>query len=108
MQIQQLSAAVDTKLRQLDKQLGELTEEQARTAEVENPKLARDIEALVEIRRKLVKSHDLALKAHQLERSTNDQLRARQRRFQRLLGLALCGVSLLGGVVLITYAVLHY
>jgi CHASE1-domain containing sensor protein len=103
MQIHQLSAAVDTKLRQLDKQLEALTQEQASANGSDNPQLARDIAALTQIRHKLVKSHDLALKAHQLERATNDQHRARQ----RLLGLVLCGVSLLGGVALLAYIVLQ-
>lgn len=103
MQIHQLSATVDTKLRQLDKQLEELTQAQASANGSDNPQLVRDIAALTQIRHKLVKSHDLALKAHQLERATNEQYRARQ----RLFGLALCGVSLLGGAALLTYIVLQ-
>jgi hypothetical protein len=100
MQIHQLSAAVDIKLRQLDKQLDALTREQS-SAGNDNPQLAQDIEALVQIRHKLVKSRDLALKAHQLERDTNEQHRARQ----RLVGLVLCGISLLAGLALLAYVI---
>ena len=103
MQIRQLSAAVDVKLRQLDKQLDALNQKQASNTDGSNPQLEQEIEALVQIRHKLVKSRDLAVKAHQLERDTNEHYRARQ----RLMGLALCGISLLGGVVLIAYVVLQ-
>jgi hypothetical protein len=101
MQIRQLSAAVDMKLRQLDKQLDALTLEQAKAANGENPQLAEDIKALTQIRHKLVKSRDLAVKAHQLERETNEKYRARQ----RLFGFVLCGFSLLVGAALIAYVV---
>lgn len=101
MQIRQLSAAVDVKLRQLDKQLDALTQEQSSATGNENPQLAQDIKALTQIRHKLVKSRDLAVKAHQLERDTNEQYRSRQ----RLLGLILCGVSLLAGLALLAYVV---
>ena len=94
MQIRQLSAAVDVKLRQLDKQLDALNQKQASNTDGSNPQLEQEIEALVQIRHKLVKSRDLAVKAHQLVRDTNEHYRARQ----RLMGLALCGISLLGGV----------
>jgi hypothetical protein len=103
MQIRQLSAAVDIKLRQLDKQLDALTLERARTSGTDNPQLTRDIEALTQVRQKLVKSLDLAVKAHQLERDTNEKYRTRQ----RILGLALCGVSLLAGVALIAYVMIQ-
>ena len=101
MQIHQLSAAVDVKLRQLDKQLNALTQEQSSAAGNDNPQLAQDIQALTKIRHKLVKSRDLAVKAHQLERDTNEQYLSRQ----RLLGLVLCGVSLLAGLALLGYVI---
>lgn len=106
MHINQISAAVDSKLQQLDKQLDALVQQQAQgQADTgQNPALAQDIAALQQLRQRLVKSRDLALRAHQLERDTNREARERARLRQRRLGLALCGFSLVAGLALAVYA----
>lgn len=108
MHINQISAAVDSKLQQLDKQLDALVQQQAQAqgqADAgQNPNLAQDIAALQQLRQRLVKSRDLALRAHQLERDTNREARERARLRQRRLGLALCGFSLAAGLALAVYA----
>lgn len=103
MQIRELSAAVDVKLRQLDKQLDELNRKQSNNDDGDDRQTKQEIEALIQIRHKLVKSRDLAVKAHQLERDTNEHYRARQ----RIIGLVLCGISLLGGLALIAYVIVQ-
>lgn len=97
MQIRQVSAALDSKLAQLDKKLKQLELEQ-RTAP--NPKVDEDIEALHRVRAKLEKSKALAWRAHELQDQNNEARRARQ----RLIGLSLCGISLIGAVVLLFLA----
>ena len=104
MHINQISAAVDSKLQQLDKQLDALVQQQAQAEAGQNPSLAQDIAALQQLRQRLVKSRDLALRAHQLERDTNREARERARLRQRRLGLALCGFSLAAGLALAVYA----
>ena len=104
MHINQISAAVDSKLQQLDKQLDALVQQQAQADAGQNPALVRDIAALQQLRQRLVKSRDLALRAHQLERDTNREARERARLRQRRLGLALCGFSLAAGLALAVYA----
>jgi hypothetical protein len=99
MQISQVTAALDLKLTQLDQQLKALEQERinpARSAsEIDN-----DIDSLLKIRTKLVKSKDIAWRAHQLQSQNDGQRRARQ----RLIGLSLCGVSLIGAGVLLAFA----
>lgn len=92
MQIKDLTANVEQKLRQLDQQLVDLNRAQTLAGVEDGERLAADISALQQVRHKLVKSRDLALEAHQLERSTNEQLRRRQ----KYIGLGLCIFSLLG------------
>lgn len=92
MEIKTLTASVDQKLRQLDQQLVEFNRALSDASAEDQAKLNADIEALQKIRIKLVKSRDLALEAHQLERATNEQLRRRQ----KYIGLALCLFSLAG------------
>lgn len=92
MQIKQLSAVVDDKLVKLDQQLVELRKNPEEASAEDLAQREQDIQALEVIRRKLVKSRDLALEVHQLERATNKKHQARL----RILGLALCGLSLSG------------
>ncbi|QEI13180.1 hypothetical protein [Cellvibrio japonicus] len=107
MQISQVSAAVDAKLRQLDRQLDDLNCQQQQAGIEAQATLARDIAALQQVRRKLVKSRDLAVRAHQLEQDTNSVAKEQARARQRLLGLSLCAISLLGGIALIAYVVVN-
>lgn len=101
MHINQVTAVLDNKLLQLDKQLQELDNKITATADShEQERLENDKAALEIIRRKMLKSKDLALQAHRLQDSNNEQKRARQ----RLLGLTLCGFSLLGVALLIAFA----
>lgn len=101
MHISQVSAVLDNKLQQLDKQLQQLDEKIIATADShEQERLEQDKAALDVIRHKIIKSKDLAWQAHRLQDNNNEQKRARQ----RLLGLGLCGFSLLGVVLLIAFA----
>ncbi len=97
MQIRQISAALDTKLAQLEKKLKQLQEEQ-RTAPREQ--LQRDIQALEQMRDKLIKSKALAWRAHDLQDQNDEVKRARQ----RAMGLTLCVISVIGAVALIFIA----
>jgi DNA-binding transcriptional MerR regulator len=99
MQIRQISAALDAKLAQLDQQLKQL-EEQHQQGNASDPQLIDDIAALHQIRDKLLKSKDIAWRAHQLRDNGDEQRRARQ----RISGLFLCGLSLVGAVALIYVA----
>ena len=101
MQIRQVSAALDHKLAQLDKQLKKLEEQ--RTQQASNEALAQleqDILALQQIRTKLVKSKDIAWRAHQLQHQNDEHSRARQ----RVIGLSLCAFSVIGAGVLVYLA----
>lgn len=97
MQIREISAALDAKLAQLDKKLKQLEHEQQSTP---SDQLNRDIEALQQMRSKLVKSKDLAWKAYDLQDKNDEAKRARQ----RLMGLSLCAFSLIGAVILVFIA----
>lgn len=98
MQIRQVSATLDRKLAQLDQQLKKLEEQRARQIGGEsNPQVEHDILALHQIRTKLVKSKDLAWRAHQLQRQNDEHSRARQ----RVIGLSLCVFSVIGAGVLV-------
>lgn len=101
MQIRQVSAALDRKLTQLDQQLKTLERERNQAdASRDAAEIDSDITALLNIRNKLVKSKDIAWRAHQLQSQNDEQRRARQ----RLVGLSLCGISLIGAGVLVVVA----
>lgn len=103
MQIRQVSAALDHKLAQLDQQLKKLEHQREQQNNSEpNPQLEQDILALQQIRTKLVKSKELAWRAHQLQHQNDEQSRARQ----RMIGLSLCIFSVIGAGVLL-YLVLN-
>lgn len=97
MQIRQLSAALDAKLAQLDQQLQRLEKQQQQAPDQQ---LVDEMAALNQIRDKLLKSKDIAWRAHQLRDDNDEQRRARQ----RMTGLIMCGMSLLGAVALIYFA----
>ena len=98
MQIRQISAALDAKLAQLEKKLKQLQQEQQSSP---NERITSDIEALEKMREKLIKSKTLAWRAHDLQNLNDETKRARQ----RLMGLTLCAISLLGAVVLLLLVV---
>lgn len=101
MQIRQVSATLDRKLAQLDQQLKKLEEQRAPHHGSEpNPQLEQDILALQQIRIKLVKSKDIAWRAHQLQHQNDEHSRARQ----RVIGLSLCILSVIGAGVLLYLA----
>ncbi len=103
MQIRQVSAALDHKLAQLDQQLKKLEQQRVQQNSSEpNPQLEQDILALQQIRTKLVKSKDIAWRAHQLQHQNDEHSRARQ----RVIGLSLCVFSVIGAGVLL-YLVLN-
>jgi hypothetical protein len=99
MQINQLSANIDQKLAELDQQLDNLHKRRAEAQDVtQQEKIARDITVLNKIKLKLLKSKDIAWRAHQMRQEQEDLQRNDR---QRLLGLALCIFSAVGAVVLI-------
>lgn len=101
MQIRQVSAVLDHKLAQLDQQLKKLEAQRAQQNGNESlPQLEQDILALQQIRTKLVKSKDIAWRAHQLQHQNDEQSRARQ----RVIGLSLCAFSLIGAGILLYLA----
>lgn len=98
MQIRQVSAALDRKLAQLDQQLKTLEAQRAQQASSEShPQLEQDILALQQTRIKLIKSKDIAWRAHKLQHQNDEQSRARQ----RVIGLSLCVFSVIGAGVLV-------
>lgn len=97
MQIRQVSAALDSKLAQLDKKLKQLKQEQR---EIPSARVDQDIEALQQVREKLLKSKAIAWRAHELQDQNNEAKRARQ----RIMGLSLCATSLIGAVILLFFA----
>lgn len=100
MQIRQVSAALDRKLAQLDQQLKQLEAQQSGSEA--HPQLEQDILALRQTRIKLVKSKEIAWRAHQLQHQSDEHSRARQ----RVIGLSLCAFSVMGAGVLL-YLVLQ-
>lgn len=100
MQIRQVSAALDHKLAQLDQQLKKLEAQQ--NSKEPNLQLEQDIVALQQIRTKLLKSKDIAWRAHQLQHQNDEQARERQ----RVIGLSLCTFSVIGAGILV-YLVLQ-
>lgn len=101
MQIRQVSAALDQKLRQLDQQLKQLEQQRAQPQNSEqHPQLDQDILALQQIRTKLIKSKDIAWRAHELQDQSDERARARQ----RAVGLSLCIFSVIGAGILLFLA----
>ena len=96
MNIQQLSANIDEKLAQLDRQIRALEKSKPTSDNPEQNKA--DIQALEQLRRKLLKSRDIAWRAHKLQKDGDEKL-MRQKRW---LGIGLCVVS---GVGLLAIAV---
>jgi hypothetical protein len=102
MQIRQVSAALDLKLAQLDQQLKKLEQDRNQADAKESAtQIDQDILALQKIRAKLVKSKDIAWRAHQLQSEGDEQQRARQ----RMIGLSLCAISVIGAGLLLLLVV---
>lgn len=100
MQIRQVSAALDHKLAQLDQQLKKLEQQRKEQTAAQQPQLEQDIIALQKIRAKLIKSKEIAWRAHQLQNQNDDHSRARQ----RAIGLSLCVFSVIGAGILVYLA----
>lgn len=99
MEINELSANIDQKLADLEQQLSHLHSQQAQTHDpVKQQQYTADITALKKVRLKLLKSRDIAWRAHQLIQEQDDQRINDQK---RMLGLALCVFSAVGALVLI-------
>lgn len=99
MQIAELSANIDQKLTELELQLKVLQARQAESRDaIQTPQLEAEIAALNQIKLKLLKSKDIAWRAHQLQQQTNLDQRQDQ---LRLLGLWLCIFSGVAAAVLL-------
>lgn len=99
MQIHQVSAALDNKIAQLDKKLAQV---EAQHKAQPSSQTEKDVEALHQMRAKLLKSKTLAWRAHQLQDDTDEAKRAQQ----RMMGLSLCALSLVGAVILVVIVLL--
>jgi len=99
MKIKELSANIDQKLNELEQQLDNLHAERTKTSDPEQQqKLTADITALNKVKLKLLKSKDIAWRAHQL---LSDQENQRSIDRQRLWALAFLTFSALGAITLI-------
>lgn len=88
MNIQQLSANINSKLAQLDQQITKL-EQQLALAEGDKDQLTKDLTLLKQLKVKLKKSHEIAWRAHELQKGSDEQ----QLRRKRWLGIGLCVIS---------------
>ncbi len=101
MQIQQLSAQLDQKLRELDERLNDLDSQRDTNGdEREQARIVRDIAALEATRQRLEKSRDLAWRAHNLQQQDKDLLKVR--RLNRL-AIGLMAISCIAGFALLGY-----
>jgi hypothetical protein len=91
MNIQQLSANINSKLAQLDQQITK-REQQLASAEGDKDQLMKDLTLLKQLRVKLKKSHEIAWRAHELQRGNDEQ----QLRRKRWLGIGLFAFSAVG------------
>lgn len=94
MHINVLSARLDQKLIEVDHRLDQLHQLLAQTSStVEQHRIQADVAALTLTKDKLLKSRDLAWRAHRLQQQSGetDKLRRKQR-----IGFLLCVVSALG------------
>jgi hypothetical protein len=91
MNIQQLSANINSKLAQLEQQISKL-EQQLASAEGNKDQITKDLLLLKQLKAKLKKSYDIALRAHELQRGSDEKLLQRK----RWLGIGLCIISGLG------------
>jgi hypothetical protein len=102
MNITQISANIDAKLVQLEQQLGQL-EQQAAQDQGTNPELQTTIETLKQLKLKLIKSRDIAWRAHELQ--SNNEPKSPQK--YRIIGLVLCVFSGLGLVAIALSVILR-
>lgn len=106
MQINDISANIEAKMHRLEQQLANLRDARERVRGDTNAQavIDRDIQVLLDMRAKLVKSRDLAWQVHQIGQQTEAQ-NLRIRRHQKLgLGLIIfSGVALVG--LLVVYLV---
>lgn len=98
MQIDTLFAQLDQKLIELDQRLDNAAVQLAQCEnESERGRLRADIQALNLVKDKLLKSRDIAGRAHRLQHQDHE-LKMVQRK--RWLGLALCALSAIGAVAI--------
>lgn len=99
MRIAELSANIDHKLTELEQQLKALQARHAQSDDaIQTSQLEAEITALNQIKLKLLKSKDIAWRAHQLQRENDMEQRQDQ---LRLLGLWLCIFSGVAAAVLL-------
>lgn len=99
MQIVELSANIDQKLAALEQQLKVLQARHAQSQDAtQTLQLETDMVALNKIKLKLLKSRDIAWRAHQLQRENAADQRQEN---LRVLGLWLCIFSGVAAIVLV-------
>lgn len=99
MEISKLSAQLDQKLNELEQRLQQLLAKRQQAANAEDQAiLDEDIHALQLMKAKLIKSRDIAWRAHELQQNHQD-LQSLQ--LKRQIGLALCIVSAVGALILL-------
>ena len=94
MNIKQLSSIIDKKLVQLEKQLHDLKQKQPTAQSA--PQIDNDILALEQLKHKLIKSRELAWRAHDLQRESDGQLLQQK----RWIGLGILALSIMGLIML--------
>jgi hypothetical protein len=103
MDINQLSANIDTKLVQLDQQLSQLKLQLTKIEGGEDQELRKTITTLEQVKHKLIKSRDIAWRAHELQ-SSNDHTQLKR---NRMIGLGLCIFSGLGLIAIVLTVLLR-
>ena len=97
MNIQELTANIDQKLAQLEQQISKL-QKQSQQSDSNPEQIATDIAALQELKKKLIKSREIALRAHKLQREGDENI-MRQKRW---LGITLLIISVAGLLAIAT------
>lgn len=98
MRITTLSAQLDQKLNEIDQRLTDLQIQIAQSQkEEERHQLRRDVSALTQVREKLLKSRDIAWRAHRLQQENEDLKRVRRK---GQIGLVLCALSVIGAIII--------
>ncbi len=105
MQIKQLSSLLDNKVAELDARVirRSKTLSESQLAD-EKAQIENELEQLAKLREKLIRSKELAWEAHSMERNSNKQLNQRK----ALIGLILCMVGGLSGLVLMFIAIRNF
>lgn len=102
MDIKQLTANIHCQQLQLEQQINHLQQQLAAAQGESAEKLAQELGTLKGLQQKLMKSHDMAVRAHALQVSQSGP----PQNPKRIVGIALCAFSGLGLLALLIIALL--